>query len=29
VTLTSDLLTLKLVRESHLSLGTFLPNWAR
>ena len=26
VTLTFDLLTLKLVRESHLRWGTFLPN---
>jgi len=26
VTLTYDRLTLKLVRESHLRLGTFLPN---
>jgi len=27
VTLTFDLLTLKLVRESHLRWGTFLPNF--
>jgi len=26
VTLTFDLLTLKLIRESHLRWGTFLPN---
>jgi len=29
VTLIFDPLTLKLVCESHLSWGTFLPNWAR